>query len=314
MVAEAIDNSAGSVAARADAPSLGLAGQSVGGDTAETRGSGDSTGISGTVGTAGTVGTTGTAGTAGTAGDAIPAGPPSEAASTALLDAAFPPDVHNKAGPSKQLANHDEPDGPVFDLPAERPARRPLQHAVKRVVDVAVAGSALLIGAPALAAVAVAVRIDSPGPVIYRQRRVGKNGEVFDCLKFRSMTVDAEKDGPRWARSFDARVTRVGGVLRRTSIDELPQLWNILVGDMTLVGPRPERPVFVSKFRLQHPDYDLRHTVRPGLSGWAQVNGLRGNVSIADRTVYDVWYVRNFSLALDLTILERTFGAVIAGE
>ncbi len=254
------------------------------------------------------------AGFAAPASPSVAEAPERSGPSTDMTDAAFPPDVHNKAGPSKQLAQKDEPTGPVYVAPAEKPPRKPVQQAIKRAVDVAVAGSALLIGAPALAAVAVAVRADSPGPVIYRQKRVGKDGRIFDCLKFRSMTVDAEKDGPRWARSFDSRVTRVGGLLRRTSIDELPQLWNILVGDMTLVGPRPERPVFVAKFRQQYPDYDLRHTVRPGLSGWAQVNGLRGNVSIADRTVYDVWYVRNFSLALDAAILVRTFGAVLAGE
>lgn len=239
---------------------------------------------------------------------------PAAVASTELSDPAFPPDVHNKAGPSKQRASTEDPLGPVYVAPQEKPPHKPLQQAIKRAIDVAVSGSALAVGAPALAAVALAVRIDSPGPVIYRQKRVGKDGKVFECLKFRSMTVDAEKDGPRWARSFDARVTRVGGLLRRTSVDELPQLWNILVGDMSLVGPRPERPVFVSKFRQEFEDYDLRHTVRPGLSGWAQVNGLRGNVSIADRTKYDVWYVRNFSLALDVAIIARTFGAVLAGE
>jgi lipopolysaccharide/colanic/teichoic acid biosynthesis glycosyltransferase len=109
-------------------------------------------------------------------------------------------------------------------------------------------------------------------------------------------------------------VTRVGGILRRTSLDELPQLWNVVKGEMSLVGPRPERPVFVSRFREEFKDYDLRHTIRPGLSGWAQVNGLRGNVSIADRTVYDLYYVRNFSLALDARILVRTVAAVLAGE
>ncbi len=236
------------------------------------------------------------------------------AASTQLSDPSFPPDVHNKAGPSKQRASTEDPQGPVYVAPQEQPPHKPVQQAIKRAIDVALSGSALAIGAPALAAVALAVRLDSPGPVIYRQTRVGKDGKIFDCLKFRSMTVDAEKDGPRWARSFDARVTRVGGLLRRTSVDELPQLWNIFVGDMSLVGPRPERPVFVSKFRQEFENYDLRHTIRPGLSGWAQVNGLRGNVSIADRTKYDVWYVRNFSLALDVAIIARTFGAVLAGE
>ncbi len=230
------------------------------------------------------------------------------------LDPAFAPDMHDKAGPSKQVAQAVAQQGPVYEKPSELPPFLPVQRLLKRAIDVAASGTALAMGAPVLAAVAVAVKLDSPGPVLYRQERVGKDGKSFDCLKFRSMTVDAEKDGPRWARSFDSRVTRVGGMLRRTSIDELPQLWNILVGDMSLIGPRPERPVFVAKFREQFKDYDLRHTVQPGLSGWAQVNGLRGNVSIADRTLYDVWYVRNFSLALDARILLQTFGAVIAGE
>ena len=229
-------------------------------------------------------------------------------------DPAFPPDVHDKAGPCKQTADSEQADGVVFEPPGEHIHQDRLQLAVKRALDIAVAGTALWVGAPVLAAIAVAVQLDSPGPAIYRQARVGKNGQVFDCLKFRSMHTDAEKDGPRWARSFDNRVTYVGGILRRTSLDELPQLWNILRGDMGLVGPRPERPVFVARFRKQYPDYDLRHTVRPGLSGWAQVNGLRGNVSIADRTVYDVWYVRNFSLLVDAQVLLRTFAAVVAGE
>lgn len=229
-------------------------------------------------------------------------------------DPAFPPDVHDKAGPSKQTAVSEAPTGTVYERPGEQVAPKPLQSACKRAFDVAVTGTALWVGAPFWAAVAVAVKLDSPGPALYRQQRVGKDGKVFDCLKFRSMTVDAEKDGPRWARSFDNRVTYVGGILRRTSIDELPQLWNIFKGEMSLVGPRPERPVFVARFRKQYVDYDLRHTVRPGLSGWAQVNGLRGNVSIADRTVYDVWYVRNFSLLVDAQILLRTFAAVVAGE
>jgi exopolysaccharide biosynthesis polyprenyl glycosylphosphotransferase len=240
--------------------------------------------------------------------------PTAAAEERAVSDAAFAPDVHDKAGPSKQVAHAEAPDGPVYVTPAELPPYTPVQAAVKRAVDVAVAGGALLAGAPLLATIALAVKLDSRGPVIYRQVRVGKDGAPFDCLKFRSMTTDAEKDGPRWARSFDARVTRVGGILRRTSLDELPQLWNVVKGEMSLVGPRPERPVFVSRFREEFKDYDLRHTIRPGLSGWAQVNGLRGNVSIADRTVYDLYYVRNFSLALDARILVRTVAAVLAGE
>lgn len=222
--------------------------------------------------------------------------------------------VVDKAGPSKQKAQSEEFDGPVFAPVTEKVPARPVQNLVKRAFDFGFSLAALTAGAPLLAGIAVAVKLDSKGPVLYRQVRVGKNGELFDCLKFRSMVVDAEKSGPQWARNYDPRVTKVGGVLRRTSLDELPQIWNILVGDMSWVGPRPERPVFVARFRKQFPGYDLRHTIRPGLTGWAQVNGLRGNVSIADRTAYDLYYLRHFSLLLDAQIFARTFAAVAAGE
>ncbi len=223
-------------------------------------------------------------------------------------------DVYNKAGPSKQRAESETFDEPVFAPVAEKVPARPAQWALKRAFDVGFSLAALTAGAPLLAGIAVAVKLDSKGPVLYKQVRVGKDGQLFDCLKFRSMVVDAEKAGPQWARNFDTRVTKVGGVLRRTSLDELPQVWNILVGDMSWIGPRPERPVFVARFRKQFEGYDLRHTVQPGLSGWAQVNGLRGNVSIADRTAFDLYYVRHFSLALDAKIFLRTFAAVVAGE
>ncbi len=223
-------------------------------------------------------------------------------------------DLYDKAGPSKQRATSETFDEPVFAPVAEKVPSRPVQMAVKRAFDIGFSLAALTAGAPLLAGIAVAVKLDSKGPVLYRQVRVGKDGQLFDCLKFRSMVVDAEKAGPQWARNFDTRVTKVGGVLRRTSLDELPQVWNILVGDMSWIGPRPERPVFVARFRKQFEGYDLRHTVQPGLSGWAQVNGLRGNVSIADRTAFDLYYVRHLSLSLDATIFMRTFAAVVAGE
>jgi len=223
-------------------------------------------------------------------------------------------DLYDKAGPSKQRAESETFDEPVFAPVAEKVPQRPIQLAAKRAFDIGFSLAALTAGAPLLAGIAVAVKLDSKGPVLYKQVRVGKDGQLFDCLKFRSMVVDAEKSGPQWARNFDTRVTKVGGVLRRTSLDELPQVWNILVGDMSWIGPRPERPVFVARFRKQFEGYDLRHTVQPGLSGWAQVNGLRGNVSIADRTAFDLYYVRHFSLMLDAKIFVRTFAAVIAGE
>lgn len=220
----------------------------------------------------------------------------------------------DKAGPSKQVAASEAADGIVFETPDEGPPRKPVQFFVKRVFDIAFAATCLLLGLPFLLLLAVAVKLDSDGPVLYRQIRVGRGGKLFEILKFRSMHTDAERHGPRWARSQDTRVTRVGGILRRTSLDELPQIWNVLTGDMSLIGPRPERPVFVSRFRRQIAGYDVRHTVRPGLSGWAQVNGLRGNVSIETRTAYDVHYVRHFSLWLDVVCFVRTFSAVLAGE
>ena len=223
-------------------------------------------------------------------------------------------DTLGKEGPSKQVAQTEDMDGPVFEPVHETLPHHPVQMALKRCADVGLSALALAGASPALGLMALAVKLDSDGPVLYKQVRVGRNGQLFEIFKFRSMYTDAERGGPRWARSNDTRVTRVGGLLRRTSLDELPQLWNILVGDMSLVGPRPERPVFVSRFRQNIKDYDLRHVIRPGLSGWAQVNGLRGNVSIESRTECDVFYVRNFSLLLDFRILVRTFSAVVAGE
>jgi exopolysaccharide biosynthesis polyprenyl glycosylphosphotransferase len=220
----------------------------------------------------------------------------------------------DKAGPSKQVASTEAADGIVYETPAESPPHKPVQWLLKRLFDVGFAATCLLLGLPFLLFIAVAVKLDSDGPVLYRQIRVGRNGKLFEILKFRSMHTDAERHGPRWARSQDTRVTRVGGLLRRTSLDELPQIWNVLTGEMSLIGPRPERPVFVSRFRRQINGYDLRHSVRPGLSGWAQVNGLRGNVSIETRTDYDVHYVRHFSLWLDVVCFFRTFSAVLAGE
>jgi len=207
----------------------------------------------------------------------------------------------------------DDEAGPLFERPADRPKHAPLALALKRAFDVTVSASALAIGAPALLAIAAAVKLESRGPALYTQTRVGLNGVPFTILKFRSMQIDAESGGVRWATRDDPRATRLGGLLRRSCIDEVPQLWNVLRGDMSLIGPRPERPVFVREFRNTIQDYDLRHTMRPGLSGWSQVNGLRGDVSIGARTQADVDYVRRFSLALDARIFLRTFVIVVTG-
>jgi len=190
-----------------------------------------------------------------------------------------------------------------------------VDRVVKRTFDFLASGLGLLFLAPLLAAIALTVRISSPGPVFYRQDRIGRDGHAFAMIKFRSMRTDAEAaSGPVWTTEADPRVTGIGGFLRRFSLDELPQLWNVLRGDMSLVGPRPERAVFVEKFRQEMPRYFERHRVQSGLTGWAQVHGLRGNTSIAERTLYDLHYVENWSLALDVKILLMTLHHVLRGD
>jgi len=186
---------------------------------------------------------------------------------------------------------------------------------VKRTMDVALSAAALVLLAPLIALIALAVRLESPGPVFYRQGRMGRDRRVFQIVKFRSMRADAEAGtGPVWASEGDSRRTRVGRLLREWSLDEIPQLWNVLRGDMSLVGPRPERPFFVEKFQDAVPDYFDRHRVKSGITGWAQVNGLRGNVPIEHRTRYDLYYIENWSLWLDLRILLKTVRAILAAR
>lgn len=182
------------------------------------------------------------------------------------------------------------------------------KQVLKRVFDVVVAGVALVVVSPLLALLALLVRLSSPGPVLISQERVGMHGRSFRMHKFRSMRVDAEaRTGPVWAARDDPRRTGVGRVLRRLSLDELPQFWNILVGEMSLVGPRAERPRFVKEFAASLPRYDDRHRVRPGLAGWAQANDLRGQTPVEERLIYDLYYIENWSLAFDIKILLITF-------
>jgi Undecaprenyl-phosphate glucose phosphotransferase len=176
----------------------------------------------------------------------------------------------------------------------------------KRVFDVVLSSLFLLLLAPLLGLVALIVKASSRGPVLYAQERVGLDGKAFRMLKFRTMRADAEAEGPRFAEDRDPRVTRTGAWFRRVSLDELPQLWNVLLGDMSLVGPRPERPVFIDQFRRRIPRYQLRHMVKSGMTGWAQIHGLRGNTSIQKRVEYDLYYIEHWSLLLDLKILART--------
>jgi len=155
--------------------------------------------------------------------------------------------------------------------------------------------------------IALLVRLTSPGPVFYRQERMGLDGKAFAVYKFRSMYANAEIDsGPVWARDDDPRCTPLGSYLRRWDLDELPQFWNVWKGDMSIVGPRPERPFFVAQFKQRIPTYMLRHKVKAGITGWAQVNGWRGNTSIEKRIEYDLYYIENWSVGLDLKIMWLT--------
>lgn len=194
---------------------------------------------------------------------------------------------------------------PVIHVIDEAPVQ--FTRWMKRVIDVLFSGAFLLITSPFLLVITIAVKISSPGPVFYRQERMGLNGKKFDMLKFRSMPVDAEqKSGPVWAKEGEDRATAVGRLLRRTSLDELPQFLNVLKGDMSVVGPRPERPVFINQFRERVPRYMLRHMTKAGITGWAQVNGWRGDTSIEKRIEYDLYYIQNWSLALDIKIMWMT--------
>ena len=185
-------------------------------------------------------------------------------------------------------------------------ALRGWRRVAKRLMDVAGAAAGLIVLSPVMLLVAVMIKVDSRGPVFYVQERMGLDARSFNMLKFRSMKKDAEEDGPGWTVEDDPRVTTLGRFLRHLNLDELPQLINVLLGQMSLVGPRPERPIYVNQFRRSIPRYMDRHWERAGLTGWAQVNGLRGDTSIAERTKYDLWYIENWSLLLDLKILIRT--------
>jgi len=188
---------------------------------------------------------------------------------------------------------------------------------VKRTLDLVASLVLLIVAAPVMLATAIAIFLESGGPVIFRQERVGLGGRSFNVLKFRSMVADAEKDGvPRWASTGDPRVTRVGRFIRKTRIDELPQIFNVLKGEMSFVGPRPERPYFVDQLSEQVPFYGARHTVKPGVTGWAQVRYSYGaTVEDAVRKLqFDLYYVKNHSVYLDLLILIRTVRVVLMGE
>jgi exopolysaccharide biosynthesis polyprenyl glycosylphosphotransferase len=202
--------------------------------------------------------------------------------------------------------------GSIPIMRIKTPSLRGPSRVVKRLFDVAVSGTALLLVSPIIAVCALAVRIEGGPGVIFRQLRIGRDDTEFHCLKLRSMRpVDESESQTNWNVADDRRVGPVGRFLRRTSLDELPQLWNIVRGDMTLVGPRPERPHFVSRFSQEFERYAHRHRVQAGLTGLAQVSGLRGDTSIADRARYDNYYIENWTLWLDIKIILRTFSEVL---
>lgn len=198
-------------------------------------------------------------------------------------------------------------------LPAAHPLQTGFTRLLKRLCDLWIASLALILLWPLMLLIGLLIRLSSPGPAIYRQVRVTRNGELFEMYKFRTMPVDTEaQTGPIWATAEDPRPTPLGSILRRSSLDELPQLLNVLEGSMSFVGPRPERPFFVEKFTQTLPHYPQRHRVKAGMTGLAQVRGLRGDTSIEERLALDLEYIDNWSLRLDLWIIVRSFWVVIA--
>ncbi|MBK8022132.1 MAG: undecaprenyl-phosphate glucose phosphotransferase [Chloroflexi bacterium] len=185
-------------------------------------------------------------------------------------------------------------------------AMRGWRLSFKRGMDIVVSFFGLVFLSPLMLLTAIIIKLESPGPVFYTQTRMGLDERPFEMIKFRSMRIDAEVAGPGWTVENDPRVTRSGQFLRKSNWDEMPQLINVLLGEMSLVGPRPERPVYVQQFREQIPRYMERHREKSGMTGWAQVNGLRGDTSISERTVYDLWYIENWSIWLDVKIVIRT--------
>jgi sugar transferase (PEP-CTERM system associated) len=200
---------------------------------------------------------------------------------------------------------------PGFDL-----IQNPLGLRLKRVLDRGFSATLIALLAPLLALIAVLIRLDSPGPVIFRQQRVGEGGRVFTLYKFRSMRADAEQNGAQWASAGDPRITRLGRILRTTRLDELPQLWNVLRGDMSFIGPRPERPEFTAMLEKQIPYYDSRYLVKPGITGWAQVLYPYGASAddAREKLQYDLYYIKHYSLLLDIAIVFKTIRVVLLGR
>lgn len=216
----------------------------------------------------------------------------------------FVPDYHNII--SSKPYTEDLDGIPVINI-RHVPLNNPLNWFVKRFIDILGALVALILFSPAMLIVALTIKLTSKGPILYSQIRIGLHNKEFKMYKFRSMEVQSEsKEKKAWTTMNDPRVTPIGKFIRKTSIDELPQLFNVLIGNMSLIGPRPERPFFVDKFKEEIPRYMIKHQVRPGMTGWAQVNGFRGDTSIQKRIEHDLYYIENWTLGLDIKILFLT--------
>ena len=220
--------------------------------------------------------------------------------------------VHTKFIPDYNNIIHSKPvtedmDGlPVINI-RNVPLTDPVKATAKRAVDICGALVGIILFSPIMLVVAILIKITSPGPIIFKQERVGLHNKPFMMYKFRSMVQQTEADEKKgWTVPGDPRVTRVGRFIRKTSIDEFPQFFNVLAGQMSLIGPRPERTQFVEMFKEEIPRYMIKHQVRPGMTGWAQVNGLRGDTSIYERVKYDIWYIENWTMSLDVKILFLT--------
>ncbi|WP_191566702.1 sugar transferase [Metabacillus idriensis] len=185
--------------------------------------------------------------------------------------------------------------------------------AMKRVVDILLSAVGLMIAIPIILITSMFIKLESKGPAFFTQERSGLNGKTFNIYKLRSMTIDAEKNGPQWASKNDNRVTKVGKFIRKTRIDELPQLFNVFKGDMTIFGPRPERPIFVEQFSKEIPGFDKRIVVKPGLTGWAQVNG-GYDILPEEKLKLDLFYIKHMSMALDFKIMLKTVKVILTGE
>jgi Undecaprenyl-phosphate glucose phosphotransferase len=226
-----------------------------------------------------------------------------ESTSREMVDVKVVPDLLQVIALRARL---EDLDGiPVINI--NEPPLQGFNSIVKRGIDIVMSAIALAILALPIGLIALFVKLTSKGPVLFHQERMGLDGKPFTIVKFRSMYDDAERHtGPVWAIADDPRVTNLGRFLRRSNLDELPQLWNVLRGDMSIVGPRPERPHFVEQFKHKIPQYMLRHKVKAGLTGWAQVNGWRGNTALEKRIEYDLYYIENWSVRLDLKIMWLT--------